>query len=53
MPEEFGRFVWYDLMTTDAASAADFYREAFGWRTGPWKILPTSASAPSEGRGVS
>jgi len=26
-----GRFVWYELMTTDAEAAADFYRSVVGW----------------------
>lgn len=28
---KFGSFAWYDLMTTDTAAAADFYRRVFGW----------------------
>lgn len=28
-----GRFFWYDVMTTDTAAAAEFYREAVGWQT--------------------
>jgi predicted enzyme related to lactoylglutathione lyase len=28
-----GRFVWHELMTTDAAKAARFYEELFGWKT--------------------
>lgn len=27
-----GRFVWHDLMTSDAATARDFYTQLFGWR---------------------
>ena len=27
-----GRFVWHDLVTTDAAAARGFYGELFGWR---------------------
>ena len=27
-----GRFVWHDLMTTDAARALPFYTTLFGWR---------------------
>ena len=27
-----GRFVWHDLMTTDAPAARAFYTELFGWR---------------------
>jgi predicted enzyme related to lactoylglutathione lyase len=26
-----GRFVWYDLMTTDVPKAAEFFRRLFGW----------------------
>jgi uncharacterized protein len=28
-----GRFVWYELMTTDVAAANAFYSEVVGWRT--------------------
>jgi hypothetical protein len=28
-----GRFVWYDLMTTDTAGAEQFYTQLFGWGT--------------------
>ena len=31
-----GRFVWYDLMTTDPDGAADFYTKVAGWATTPW-----------------
>ncbi|MCB9868742.1 MAG: VOC family protein [Planctomycetes bacterium] len=27
-----GRFVWHDLMTTDAAKAQQFYTQLFGWQ---------------------
>jgi hypothetical protein len=27
-----GRFVWHDLMTTDAKRAEDYYVKLFGWR---------------------
>jgi len=36
-----GRFVWYDLMTTDAAGAAAFYRQVAGWGTQVWEGSPT------------
>lgn len=26
-----GKFVWYELMTTDTAGAEDFYRDVIGW----------------------
>ncbi|MFC1662483.1 VOC family protein [Gemmatimonadota bacterium] len=32
-----GRFVWYDLMTTDPGGAADFYSKVAGWTTAPWE----------------
>src|SRR5579885_1615139 len=28
-----GRFIWYDLMTTDPKSAAAFYADVIGWST--------------------
>jgi hypothetical protein len=30
-----GSFIWYELMTTDADGAADFYGRVLGWRIGP------------------
>jgi uncharacterized protein len=36
-----GRFVWYDLMTTDPNSAADFYTKVAGWGTQAWEGSPT------------
>jgi predicted enzyme related to lactoylglutathione lyase len=35
-PSQRGRFVWYDLMTTDPAAAPDFYRNVIGWTTTEW-----------------
>jgi predicted enzyme related to lactoylglutathione lyase len=32
-----GRFVWYDLMTTDPGGAADFYTKIAGWGTQRWE----------------
>jgi predicted enzyme related to lactoylglutathione lyase len=32
-----GRFVWYDLRTTDPDAAADFYTRVAGWGITPWK----------------
>lgn len=37
MPDLNGQFVWYDLMTTDVASAKDFYTKAIGWGTQAWE----------------
>jgi uncharacterized protein len=31
MVESFGRFVWYELITTDITAAMDFYRDVVGW----------------------
>ena len=31
-----GRFVWFDLMTTDPAVAPAFYSRVTGWGTAPW-----------------
>ena len=31
MSSSHGRFVWYELMTTDTAAAQAFYREVVGW----------------------
>jgi uncharacterized protein len=41
MVEYHGRFVWYELMTTDAAAAAAFYAKVMGWGT-------QDASAPGQ-----
>jgi len=32
-----GRFVWYELMTTDPKAAIAFYTEVVGWKTQPWE----------------
>jgi predicted enzyme related to lactoylglutathione lyase len=32
-----GRFVWYDLMTTNPAAAVSFYTATVGWGTEQWK----------------
>ena len=31
-----GRFVWYDLLTTDPGAAEDFYKKVAGWGTQEW-----------------
>jgi predicted enzyme related to lactoylglutathione lyase len=33
----YGRFVWYDLMTPDQATAEQFYMAVLGWETDVWK----------------
>lgn len=35
MPEDFGQFIWYELMTTDVAAAARFYNAVTGWNAKP------------------
>jgi len=32
-----GRFVWYDLITSDVEAAAGFYCDLVGWGTTPWE----------------
>jgi len=32
MADSHGRFIWYELMTTDMAAAKAFYAEVMGWR---------------------
>ena len=36
MSEDRGRFVWYDLMTTDPDAAQSFYTKLIGWGTQAW-----------------
>ena len=36
MSDDRGRFVWYDLMTTDPDAAQSFYTELIGWGTQAW-----------------
>ena len=36
-----GRFVWYDLVTTDPGGATDFYTKVAGWGTQDWPGTPT------------
>ncbi len=35
-----GRFVWYDLMTSDQAAAEAFYTGLIGWTTQKWEAGP-------------
>jgi predicted enzyme related to lactoylglutathione lyase len=35
-----GRFVWYELMTTDPAAAQAFYTDVVGWGTAPFEGAP-------------
>lgn len=36
-----GRYVWYDLFTTDIPGAVSFYSSLVGWGTTPWESSPT------------
>ena len=31
-----GRFVWYELLTSDPKAAIEFYRDVAGWKPEPW-----------------
>jgi predicted enzyme related to lactoylglutathione lyase len=49
-----GRFVWYDLMTTDPAKAIEFYTQVTGWGTSVWEgpmpyTMWTNGGAPIGG----
>ena len=33
MPQSPAPFVWYELMTSDAAAAEKFYKTVVGWKT--------------------
>jgi predicted enzyme related to lactoylglutathione lyase len=35
-----GRFLWYDLLTSDPAAAHEFYRSVIGWGTQDWDGAP-------------
>jgi predicted enzyme related to lactoylglutathione lyase len=35
-----GKFVWYDLMTTDPKGAEAFYKNVAGWTTEQWEAMP-------------
>jgi hypothetical protein len=34
--DNIGRFVWYELMTTDPTAAMAFYKQVVGWKTEPF-----------------
>jgi len=49
-----GRFVWFDLMTTEPAKAVEFYTKVVGWGTTQWEgpspyTMWTNASLPIGG----
>jgi predicted enzyme related to lactoylglutathione lyase len=37
MPNQAGRFVWHDLMTSDVEGAKKFYAQVVGWGTQAWE----------------
>ncbi|MDH3732730.1 MAG: VOC family protein [Gemmatimonadota bacterium] len=37
MSDHRGRFLWYELMTTDVEAAKSFYSAVTGWSTTPWE----------------
>lgn len=37
MSDHRGRFLWYELMTTDVETAVDFYSGLIGWTTQAWE----------------
>ena len=39
-----GRFVWYELMTTDPSAAQSFYTQLTGWKTQSWEGGPAPYS---------
>ena len=55
MANDPGYFTWYELMTTDVAAAAAFYRDVVGWGTReastsnlPYTLF-TAGEAPTAG----
>src|SRR5262245_61716122 len=53
-PKPRGRFVWYDLMTTDPSKAVEFYTRLAGWGTTEWEgptkyTMWTNSSVPLGG----
>jgi predicted enzyme related to lactoylglutathione lyase len=50
-----GRFVWYELMSTDPDAAVPFYESVIGWGTKPWEggerpyTMWTTSEKPSGG----
>lgn len=44
-----GRFVWYDLMTTDPQGAVEFYTRLAGWGTQTWDGMGTPYTMWTQG----
>lgn len=49
MPAKPGKFVWYDLMTSDTKAAESFYRSVIGWDTRDWAMTDRSYTLLSVG----
>lgn len=52
MTDAQGKFVWYELMTTDVKGATDFYKHVVGWGTQPFGesyLMWTAAGTPIGG----
>src|SRR5262249_1963372 len=50
-----GKFVWYELMTTDTAAAAKFYQSVVGWTPAPMDMggmTYTIFNVPGADRGI-
>jgi hypothetical protein len=55
MSDAQGKFVWYELMTTDTAAAARFYESVIGWTSKPMDMgdmTYTVFDVPAAGRGI-
>jgi predicted enzyme related to lactoylglutathione lyase len=44
-----GRFVWYDLMTTDTKAAIAFYTDVVGWKSQQWENGPYTMLVSGQG----
>jgi len=44
-----GRFVWYELLTSDPKAAIAFYTEVVGWKTQPWEGTAYTMWTASQG----
>ena len=44
-----GKFVWFDLNTTDVQGAISFYTKVVGWETEEWSGMPYTMFKPADG----
>ena len=44
-----GRYVWFELLTTDPKAAIDFYTDVVGWKTEAWESADYSIWLGSQG----